>query len=392
VKALLFSRSVPRFAAARVAGTVAPGLGARVGPLHLSEVDEPELPGSEWQVVRPRLSGICGSDLATIDGHASRYFEPIVSFPFVPGHEVVGELDSGRRVVVEPVLSCVTRRIDPPCPDCAAGRTNRCRHVAFGALEPGLQTGYCADTGGGWGLRLVAHPRQLHDVPDAMADEAAVMVEPTACAVHGALHQLRPADDRVVVVIGAGTLGLCALAALRHFGPEELTVITVAKHPGQRRLARDLGADIVAEPHELGRAVRRVTGTMITGDRLAGGADLVIDCAGTEQSLADALSVARPGGRVTLVGMPGRTSLDLTGLWHKEIRLTGAYAYGIEPLADGRRTFELAFELVAAAGLERLVSATYTLERFQEAIEHAAQAGRRGAVKVVFDLRKEKRR
>ena len=49
--------------------------------------------------VRPRLAGICGSDLATIDGHSSRYFEPIVSFPFTPGHEVVGELDDGSRVV-----------------------------------------------------------------------------------------------------------------------------------------------------------------------------------------------------------------------------------------------------------------------------------------------------
>ena len=85
MKALQFRRSVPRFAAARIAGELAAGAGAKVGPLKLVDIDEPSLPGPGWQRVRPRLSGICGSDLSTIDGRASRYFEPIVSFPFVPG-------------------------------------------------------------------------------------------------------------------------------------------------------------------------------------------------------------------------------------------------------------------------------------------------------------------
>ena len=93
---------------------------------------------------------------------------------------------------------------------------------------------------------------------------------------------------------------------------------------------------------------------------------------------------------VVLLGMPGEVKVDLTGLWQREVSITGAYAYATE--GDGRRTFDLAFELVNDAGLERLVSATYPLERYREAIEHAANAGRRGAVKVAFDLRKEKKR
>src|SRR5438046_841279 len=80
---------------------------------------------------------------------------------------------------------------------------------------PGLQTGYCADVGGGWSGALVAHPSQLHRVPDDMTDEAAVMVEPTACAVRAAAAATATGARRIAV-IGAGTLGLCAVAALRH--------------------------------------------------------------------------------------------------------------------------------------------------------------------------------
>jgi hypothetical protein len=95
---------------------------------------------------------------------------------------------------------------------------------------------------------------------------------------------------------------------------------------------------------------------------------------------------------VVLAGMPGQVSVDMAGLWHREVSLVGAYAYGVENLRAGgsRRTFDLAFELVETAGLGRLVSATYPLERYEEAIAHAGNAGRRGAVKIVFDLRDQR--
>ena len=387
MKALVFERSLPRLAAARVAGAVTPGMGARMGALRLVDMDEPAPPGPGWERVRPLLSGICGSDLATVDGRASRWFEPIVSFPFVPGHELVGLAEDGRRVVVEPVLGCAARGVTPPCAGCAAGDVGRCERIAFGHLAPGLQTGYCEDTGGGWGATLIAHRSQLHDVPDALDDEAAVMVEPTACAVHGALAA-GDVSGAVVVVLGAGTLGLCTIAALHRLALPG-TVIIGAKYPDQRRLARDLGATIAVEPGEVRRAVRRVTRSLVIGDRLAGGADIVIDCVGSADSLDEALAVVRPRGRVVMVGMPGRVAVDLTPLWQREVELVGAYAYGAEA-SLGRRTFDVALELVHDAGLHRLVSAAYPLDRFVEAIDHAANAGRRGAIKIVFDQRRHR--
>jgi threonine dehydrogenase-like Zn-dependent dehydrogenase len=382
----VFERNLPRYAAARVAGSVIPGRGATWGPLRLRDTDPPELPGPDWLRVRPRLSGICGSDLATVDGKSSRYFEPIVSFPFVPGHEVVGNLDDGSRVVLEAVLGCRARGIDPPCPACFEGDVGRCERVAFGDLEPGLQTGFCCDTGGGWSTLLVAHPSQLHPVPDDFDDAAAVMVEPAACAVRaaGAVD-----DGGVQVVLGTGTLGLLTVAALRRFGTPGRLIAT-ARYPHQAKLATELGADLVVEPDEVARVVRRTTGAMVVGETLTGGADAVVDCVGGADTITTGISVARPGGRVVLCGMPGTVSLDLTPLWHKEVALIGAYAYGEE--ADGTRTFDRAFELVKAADLGRLVTATYPLDRYREALEHAANAGPRGAVKVAFDLRDEKER
>jgi threonine dehydrogenase-like Zn-dependent dehydrogenase len=217
------------------------------------------------------------------------------------------------------------------------------------------------------------------------------MVEPASCAIHAALAAEAEANA-VVAVLGAGTLGLATIAALRQLSPPA-TLVAAARYPHQKRLAEELGADVAVPSGELARAVRRRTRSLETNAGLTGGADAVIDCVGSADSVAQALSVVKPRGRVVLAGMPGTISVDLAGLWHREVALVGAYAYGIEEQRTGgsRRTFDLAFDLVAAAGLGRLVSATYPLERFEEAIAHAGAAGRRGAVKIAFDLRNTRR-
>lgn len=432
MKALLFEHNLPRFAAARVASTFGSGRGAGVGPLRLVDAEPPPLPSPDWHRVTPLLSGICGSDLATLDGRSSRYFEDLVSFPFIPGHEVVGTLAAdaevfaggavggsktvegttlaaGTRVVLEPVLGCEARSIHPPCAFCAAGLTGDCEHVAFGHLRPGLQTGFCADTGGGWSAAgLVAHRSQLHAVPEEMSDEDAVTVEPVACAVHAALAA-RVREGETVAVLGAGTLGLAVTAAISHLATTGRSVspgdlLVGARYPHQRQLAVELGATDALPSEQLSRAVRRRSRSLALGaptrggQRLTGGADVVFDCVGSSDSIAQSLSMVRPRGRVVLVGMPAKVHVDLASLWHREVSLVGTYAYGIEQVGDGDsgsepvRTFDLAFEVVGAFGTGRLVSSAYPLERFEEAVAHAGSAGRRGSVKVAFDLRHTARR
>jgi threonine dehydrogenase-like Zn-dependent dehydrogenase len=414
VSTLLFERSLPRFAAARVVSSLGSGRGAGVGPLRLIEREAPHAPAPGWVHVDPVLSGICGSDLATLDGRSSRYFEDIVSFPFVPGHEVVGTvsedttaadgaaLSAGSRVVLQPVLGCAARGIEPPCPACQAGQVGNCGNLAFGHIRPGLQTGFCADTGGGWSSAgLVAHQSQLYGVPDDLSDSDAVTVEPVACAIHAVLGApIAPGD--VVAVLGAGTLGLLVTAALTHLATTgrcatPSVVLVGARYAHQQRLARAFGATEVLPPDQLPRAVRRHARSMSFGGpsgataTLSGGADVVLDCVGSAESIAQSLAMVRPRGTVALVGMPGKVHVDLAPLWHREVRLAGAYAYGTERDAAEQAstpTFALALELASAKRTGQLVSATYPLTRFEDAVVHAGAAGRRGSVKIAFDVAK----
>ncbi|MDO9175710.1 MAG: zinc-binding dehydrogenase [Actinomycetota bacterium] len=376
---LVFSRKPARFAMARLAGAIMPGAGASVGPLDLEPDEQLPLPTPEWLRLRTRMAGICGSDLSLIDGTASAYFDPLVSYPFTPGHEVVAAVaGSDRRVVLVPVLSCVTRGITPVCHACEAGKINLCERVAFGHLQPGLQSGFCADTGGGWAHEMVAHPSQLIDVPADFSDEAAVLIEPTACATHAAARY----TGEQTVIIGAGTLGLLTLAAITATRDKDrkAPIVVTARYAEQKRLAKQLGADVVCASDEMPRYVRSATNSLVMGDQLTCGAPHVIDCVGSSDSLQQALQVVAPGGEVQVVGMPSNVSLELTSLWQRETSIRGCYAY---THAD----FHTAIDVIRHHDLGRLVSATYALKDYTDAIAHAAAAGRRGAVKVAFDLR-----
>jgi len=389
VLALTFQRSIPAYAIVKASGGRPDVATSALSMLKLGDVDEPELPTPEWVRVMPTLSGICGSDLAAIGGHASLYLDPLTSYPFVPGHEVVGTLEDGSRVVLEPALGCKVRGIEPPCPRCAEGRPGLCYNVTEGPIEVGLQTGYCADTGGGWGEVLVAHPSQLHKVPETLSDEVAVLIEPFACCVHAALRGGAGKED-IVVVSGAGTIGLLTIAAVKLFTPPR-RLIAVAKHPTQRDLAKKLGADQVISPGEVFQRIRFATGARrldgMNRSLLLGGADVTFECVGRADALNDAVRFTREGGTVVAVGMPGEERVDWAPIWQRELTVMGAYAYGAEPKKKGKRTFQLALEAAPELHLETLTGPTFGLGEYRDAIAYAMSAGKLGAVKVVFDLR-----
>ena len=238
----------------------------------------------------------------------------------------------------------------------------------------------------------MAHPAQIHRVPDNLSDEAAVAVEPLACAVHAAL-KANPGPEDTALIIGAGSVGLFTVAALRHLTPVG-RIICVAKHARQREEALRLGADDVVQPKETYDSLPGMLGTEKHEPELGkpvviGGAGKVFECVGSPSTIEDAVRLTKPGGEVSLVGMPGaKSSLDLTALWYKEISLSGTYAYGVEDYRGERvKSFGLAMRLAPEIGLENLVGPHFRLEEYREAISAARSAGREGNVKVVFDLR-----
>ncbi len=395
-QALELFRSAPRFLTARTVGDRIPGLvSGPLAPLRLVNKADPVPTRDGWARVKPLLSGICGSDLSTLAGKSSFYFSPLVTLPFVPGHEVVGELlddcgdlKAGTRVVLSSVLGCAARGLPELCANCAAGEYGRCDRVTVGDLDPGLQTGYCRDTGGGWSRLMLAHRSQLWAVPSALSDETAVLIEPLACAIHAALRARVP-DGGSVLVIGAGTVGLLTSIALRRFANPG-RVVVAAKHPRQRAAATLAGADEVVRPEHALKAVRRSSQAVkLTPERgqdfLLGGVDVVLECTGSKSALDMALRTTKAGGRVVVSGIPA-PGADLTPLWFRELELVGAYTSAMEDVDGGRRhSFALALELASNLPmLDQLVGATYPLDRWRDAIDHAMSAGRLGTFKVAF--------
>lgn len=393
--AVQYVRSVPRYLATRALGRAWSGVyTSRFSPTRLVEIEPPALPGPAWARVRPLLSGICGSDIATITARGSPYFAPLTSTPFVFGHEIVAEVVEtgpevdavavGDRVVVSPPLHCTVRGIERRCPACRAGETGHCRNIDRGVIAAGLQTGYCRDTGGGWSHSLVAHQVQLHRVPAGMGEESAVLIEPLACCLH-AVERARVPEPGIALVIGCGTIGLLTITALRTTRPD-CRVVAVAKYPHQRRFAMALGADETVTP---GGELRDRLGGLLDASlhqpeigppTAIGGADVAFDCVATGATLDDAMRFTRARGAVIVVGMPGVPhGIDWTAMWHKELDVRGSYT---APETTFARAVQLAGELEGE--LRPLVGATFPLTEWTEAIECALESGERGVIKVAL--------
>jgi len=361
--------------------------------LSLDRYDPPPLPGPEWVRLRPTLAGVCGTDLGLLSGRASSILSPFASFPAVLGHEVVGVVEvTGARVVLDPVISCAMRGLEP-CRWCSVGQARFCLRPTEGALAPGLLVGYCADLPGGWSDGMIAHSSQLHAVPDSLSDEAAVLVEPFSVALHGVLAR-PPEAGSPVLVIGGGALGLCTVAALRLVAPES-DVVLVARHPVQRKMGERLGAAVtVSGRHAAVQAAIRHAGARshrsILGDEaLSGGFSQVYDAVGSRGSLTDALRVTAPLGRLVLLGGPAEIrGLDLTLAWTRELRIDGTYVYGAEPSLPGRvHTMDEAIRLLVAhpeLPIGELVTHRFTLDDWRRAMGAALGRGRSGAIRVVF--------
>jgi len=408
VHAVTFDGAIPRYLLTKAAGAASDRLLTGRGRCTFhADVEEPALPGPLWVKVRTRLGGICGSDLNLVRLSVSPSASPFSSFPFVIGHENVAEVvevgaavtkvAAGERVVANPLLPCAVRGDGPPCAQCAAGRVSLCERFTDGALAPGMMIGTTRGLGGSWGETFVAHEDQLHPVPDPIADEAALLLEPFATLLSPLLAHPPPGES--VLVVGAGTMGLLAVAATRALAPSA-RVTLLARHRFQAEHGEELGAAHLVLASAAGRhfdELAALGGTRllrpILGKRVGvGGFDATIVCASSVAAVEDALRFTRGGGTVYLVGnvakLPG---VDWTPLWMKGLTVKGSVCYD-EPRHGGapQKTFERGLALFAGGWAEkvgRLVTDRLPLRELDRALAICFGRGASRSVKVAFDFR-----
>ncbi len=405
MEALQFTDSIPRYALSKVLGTGSSrAFWSNLACLRMVDLPAPTLPTPDWVRIRTRYGGICGSDIGLVMLHSSTSTSAYTSFPFTVGHENVGRvaeigadvegISPGQRVVVDPLLGCRARGFKDPCPMCARGDNNLCLRFREGSIAAGMLTGFCRDTGGSWSPSFVAHKSQVIAVPDGVSDENAVLSEPFAVALHAVLRN-RPSDDQTVLIVGAGVIGLCTLAAIRAIGSKARVIIT-ARHPFQIEMARRLGADEVIKPQRgsaFYRQIAEVTGAsiykpVIGKDVVSGGADVVFECVGSSATVDDALRLTAASGRMVLVGLAGVPSgIDWSPIWLSEVEVRGSFCYADEDF-EGERisTMRLAIKMLAErrVDLAHLVTHRFALADYRMALETVTSKGKSGVIKAVF--------
>jgi threonine dehydrogenase-like Zn-dependent dehydrogenase len=302
------------------------------GTVELQDVPAPEIP-SGWLPLTVRASGICGSEL---HGFRSAGFRRP---PLIMGHEIAGETPDGRRVVVNPLLSCGR------CDMCGRGAPELCR-------ERGLMGVHLP---GGFAEQVAVPPESLHDIPGGLDWEVAVLIEPLANAVH-AWRQAEHGSVERAAVIGAGAIGLVTLLAARRAGIADVTVVDRAS--SRRDLAQALGASRCAT-------------------ELDGEYDVVVDAVGSSQTRAAAVRCTRPGGTSIWLGLAeAGAGFDGNDLVRGEKRVVGSFAYGPDDFATA---------VALAPALDLTWATTFPLEESQRIFMHLAD-GASDPVKAVIRL------
>lgn len=278
-----------------------------------------------------RLGGVCATDLELIRGY--------MGFEGVLGHEFVGtvaEADDpawlGRRVVGE--INCPCRA----CPACLAGRPTHCPHRTVLGID---------GRDGAFAERFTLPLANLHPVPEAVPDEAAVFVEPLAAALQitQQLH-LRPGDR--AVVLGVGRLGQLVVRALALTGAQ---IDAVSRSPERIELLPS-----------------GVCGVLLEHAQQLAGADLVVDCTGSRDGLALATSLVRTRGTVVLkTTVHDPVGVQPTPWVIDEITLVGSRCGPFAP----------ALRLLASGAIDPtpLISARFGLSEGLQALEAAASPG-----------------
>lgn len=286
--------------------------------IRVEEVPRPVLSTGRDAIVRVVVACVCGSDLWPYRGVTP------TREPHRIGHEFVGiveEVGSDvERVAVGDFVIAPFYVCDGTCANCRNGVSTSCLNGGWWGSEVRDQ-GF-ADAGQGEYVRVPLADGTLAVVPGPVADDEIpgllTLSDVMGTGHHAAVSAgVQPGDS--VAVVGDGAVGLCAVIAAKRLGAT--TIVAMSRHPERQALAREFGAThIVAERGDEGIArVHELTGGL--------GADRVLECVGTKESMDQALRSARPGGMVGFVGVPnGGPELPLRTMFGSNVGVNGGVA------------------------------------------------------------------
>ena len=341
------------------------------GTFEVREVEQPELPGEDWVMVRVRIAGICGTDLR----HWRKHEEELAGH--IMGHELAGdvvligsEVDNvavGDRVVAETVLGC------GHCEYCRARRYNIC---------PDLYATRTKTVSRAYGQFLVAPASHIYRLPDHVSYEEAALVDTLSVCLHGQHLSGLTINDRVAI-IGAGPIGLGQLMLAKASGADVLIVDPVAS---ALQVAQELGADVTVNPSQDDpvAAVKAFAGGR--------GADIVFECAGgpsMPKTLPLATQLVRRGGKVVIIGGFDKGVTEIGLEWQRiqmsEIQLIPSASFAWHGLDKEQGEV---VELIGKGKLDaaRLVTHRFPLDRINEAFACGESKELTGAVFIAIEM------
>jgi threonine dehydrogenase-like Zn-dependent dehydrogenase len=296
-------------------------------------------PSGDGVLVNVRACGICGSDVTILDS----------GFPIfgIPGHEIAGELEDGTPVAIEPIDPC-----------------GRCRYCLTGDHQvcmSGIEMVYGVGRNGGMTEQIRVPADCIVPLPRGVDATTAFLVEPLAVAVHG-IRRARIDGSMRVLVVGGGTIGLCAVAAATSARAQ---VDLVARHPAQISGGRQLGAETVDSGKD-------------------GDYDVVFDCAGSASATATSCEALRPNGTLLMLASSW-DSIELPGLTvaAKELDIVISTMYG---RAGTVRDVDAAAAILGNREevSDALISHRFPLSKAPEAFE-VSRDRKSGAIKVALE-------
>jgi len=320
---------------------------------------DPPTPSCGEILLRPRLIGLCGTDLSTFRGK-----NPLVSYPRIPGHEITATIVAiaaevptqfrpGMNVTVYPNTFCGT------CASCKRGRTNACKfNQTLGVQRDGAMAG------------LFTIPWQKVVQASRLSLRELVLVEPLAVGFHAA-ERGRVTEPDIVAVTGCGTVGLGALASVVSRGA---TAIAIDLDDDKLALAKQIGAQHVinsriASPHE---RLQDITNGL--------GPDVIIEAAGTPATYQLAVEEVAHTGRVVYIGwLKEAVSFETSLFVHKELDILGSRNYIDE--------FPSVIDFLSKGNfpVEAVISATVALESAGEALREWSQSPQ-SFTKILVDM------